>query len=254
MSILLRYVNRTSDDFKSFVSFLNMPQSEKEISYEKLQLILTGISEITEDAEKQSSLIKVLVEKKFKDVIQNGYSDDEIIEQSKSFAKTELEKDLGELSAKHSVLEDKLESHKAVSQVKIDSLETKTDEQITKLTLKELEVKSLKAELKQKTVKENLTKWQNPAYLMIVLGLIIVLFIALQFCFITSDYNYSYKLICNIDQLESETLKTTFRTLMYSPFIGLWLIGTFCWNRLGKSTDKQNKITEFENEFEKNHL
>ncbi len=253
MSILLRYVNRTSDDFKSFVSFLNMPQSEKEISYEKLQLILTGISEITEDAEKQSSLIKVLVEKKFKDVIQKGYSDDEIIEQSKSFAKTELEKDLGELSAKHSVLEDKFESHKAVSQVKIENLETKTDEQITKLTQKELEVKILKAELKQKTIKENLSKWQRPAYWMILLGLLIIFFLSLEFCCINSEYNYSYKLICNIDKTESETLKTTFRTLMYTPYIGLWLIGKFCLNRLGKSADKKNKINEFDNEFEKKY-
>src|SRR5690606_24640604 len=54
MSILLRYLNRSSDDFKSFVSFLNISNGEKGISNENLQLILSGISEITTDFTQQN--------------------------------------------------------------------------------------------------------------------------------------------------------------------------------------------------------
>ncbi|TAF74227.1 MAG: hypothetical protein EAZ53_10225 [Bacteroidetes bacterium] len=253
MSILLRYVKRTNDDFKSFVSFLNMPQGEKEISYEKLQLILTGISEITEDAEKQSSIIKILVEKKFKDVLQKGFSDDEIIEQSKSFAKTTLEQNLDELSAKHSVLEYSFESHKVATSVKIEDLESKTDEQGIKLNSKEQEVKRLKAALKIKTVKEDIRKWAKPAYWLIPVGILIVVFTVLQFCCKDWTYNYSYKIITAIDRLESETQKNTLRALMYAPLIGLWMICSFCFNRLTDSEDKQNKKREFENKFDETH-
>src|SRR5690606_4218547 len=61
MSILLRYLNRTSDDFKSFVSFLNISNGEKGISNENLQLILNGISEITTDFNQQSSIISEMI-------------------------------------------------------------------------------------------------------------------------------------------------------------------------------------------------
>jgi hypothetical protein len=250
MSILLRYVNRTSDDFKSFVSFLNMPQNEKEVSYEKLQLILTGISEITEDAEKQSSIIKILVEKKFKDVLQKGYTDDDIIEHSKTFAKTALEKDLGELSQLHTQLEGKFESHKATTLVKIETLETKTSEQLEKLTAKEQEIIKLRKELKVKTVNEEIKKWQKPALWLIPLGVIIIVFTIFQFCYKDWTYNYSYKIITSIDTLESDTQKNTLRTLMYSPLIGLWLIITFCIKRLTNSDTKRDKKIEFEKIFD----
>ena len=253
MSILLRYVKRTSDDFKSFVSFLNMPQGEKEISYEKLQLILTGISEITEDAEKQSAIIKILVEKKFKDVLQKGFTDDDIIEQSKSFAKSTLEQNLDELATKHSELENSFESHKAKTTEKIVDLESKTGEQVLKLTAKEQEVERLKAALKIKTVKDDLERWERPAKWLIPVGLIIIIFTVLQFCCKDWVYNYSYKIINAIDTLESETQKNTLRTLMYAPLIGLWIICTFCLERLTNSETKQEKKKEFEKHFDETH-
>lgn len=253
MSILLRYVKRTSDDFKSFVSFLNMPQGEKEISYEKLQLILTGISEITEDAEKQSAIIKILVEKKFKDVLQKGFTDDDIIEQSKSFAKSTLEQNLDELATKHSELENSFESHKAKTTVQIEDLESKTGEQVIKLTAKEQEVERLKSALKVKTVKEDLERWERPAKWLIPVGFIIIIFTVLQFCCKDWAYNYSYKIITAIDTLESETQKNTLRTLMYAPLIGLWIICTFCIKRLTNSETKQEKKNEFEKHFDETH-
>lgn len=253
MSILLRYVNRTSDDFKSFVSFLNMPQGEKEVTYEKLQLILTGISEITEDADKQSNLIKILVEKKFKDVIQKGFSNEDIVEQSKSFAKTELEKDLGELSEKHNVLENKFESHKATSEVKIEDLESKSDIQKISLKSKNKEIDNLKTELKNKTVKEELKKWQKPAIFLIPLALLIVIFTTLQFCCYDWDYNYSYQIIRNIDLLESDSQKNTLRGLMYTPIIGFGLIASFCYKRLFNNDEIDEKKKELAIKFDEKY-
>jgi len=271
MSILLRYVNRTSDDFKSFVSFLNLPQGEKEISYEKLQLVITGISEITDDADKQSAIIKILVEKKFKDVLLKGSSDDDIIEQSKLFAKMTLEQNLNELSAKHSVLEESFESHKAATSDKIKGLETTTSEQEVRLTAKEQEVERLKSEqevkltskekeiqrlkeeLKTKTVKEDLSKWKRPAYWLLIIAIIIIVFTIFQFCLKDWVYNYPYKIIVEIDKLGSETQKNTLRTLLYAPLIGLWIICNFCNKRLFSSENKSEKKKEFEQNFDNMH-
>lgn len=78
LSIILRFLNRTNDDYKSFVNFLNLRSNEQAISGEKLQIILAGISEITADVETQRGLMNILVENRFKDII-NGDKDDETI-------------------------------------------------------------------------------------------------------------------------------------------------------------------------------
>ena len=247
MSILLRYVKRTSDDFKSFVSFLNMPQGEKEISYEKLQLILTGISEITEDAEKQSSIIKILVEKKFKDVLQKGFSDDDIIEQSKTFAKTTLEQNLDELSAKHSVLEDSFESHKAVTSVKIEDLESKTGAQTQRLSQKEQENKSLKETLRAKHINEKITDWKRPAYWLLPLIGLILVFYFFQLCYPNWEYNYVQQLINYIDNNPSETKRDWMRAVNTGIAIGFFSLIYFCWCRLiskSKMEEKTHSIIE----------
>ena len=62
LSIILRFLNRTNDDYKSFVNFLNLRSNEQAISGEKLQIILAGISEITADVETQRGLMNILVE------------------------------------------------------------------------------------------------------------------------------------------------------------------------------------------------
>jgi hypothetical protein len=58
LSILLRYINRSNDDFKSFVSFLNLPSGESQIDSEKIHIILAGISEMTENFDQANAICK----------------------------------------------------------------------------------------------------------------------------------------------------------------------------------------------------
>lgn len=74
----IKILKSHNDDYKSFVNFLNLRSNEQAISGEKLQIILAGISEITADVETQRGLMNILVENRFKDII-NGDKDDETI-------------------------------------------------------------------------------------------------------------------------------------------------------------------------------
>lgn len=62
LALLLKYFSRSNDDFKSFVSFLTIPNEKPEITPEELQDILAGISEITEDFQKQNDIVSALLE------------------------------------------------------------------------------------------------------------------------------------------------------------------------------------------------
>jgi hypothetical protein len=102
MAVLLRYFSRTDDDYRSFVSFLKLRQEEPIIQEDKLQLILAGISEITEDFDKQSAILDQLASVKF-DGILEGKTYDEIRENAANYSKKVMDTEIQELKQKHAV-------------------------------------------------------------------------------------------------------------------------------------------------------
>ena len=62
LALLLKFFSQSNDDFKSFVSFLSIPNEKSEVTPEELQDILSGISEITEDFQKQNDIVSALLE------------------------------------------------------------------------------------------------------------------------------------------------------------------------------------------------
>ena len=254
LSILLRYINRSSDDFKSFVSFLNLPNGEPHIDNEKLHIILNGISEMTENFDQQRYIVQTLIQKKFDGILAKGVKDEEILERTKTFTQTELEKKVQEIEKKHTNLESDFDIHKEQTTKKIDELHEETIGQKEILLTKDNKIDKLKLELKQNVVKQNLKKWQRPAILLLPLGFGIAIFTLLLFIFKNWEYNYSYLLIKKIDSLISVTQKDILNKLLYTPLIGLWLILKFCWNRLGKSDIKMKKKKELEKEFDEKYI
>ena len=134
LSILLRYVSRTSDDFRSFVSFLNIQSKEGLLSAEQIRAILSGISEMTDRVEQQRYLLDVIIENEFK----NG-AGEKTNEQIKAIAKNDanriLQKQLSEVRKEAKELKKGLEDmksefadHKAATELQ---LKTKTEELTT---------------------------------------------------------------------------------------------------------------------------
>ena len=88
MGLILKYVSRSTDDYKSFISFMNIPKDNSIISEDDLQSVMAGISEMTEDFTRQESIIASMMEVKFEDILKGN-----VTENAKTFAKNKLEKD-----------------------------------------------------------------------------------------------------------------------------------------------------------------
>lgn len=88
MGLILKYVSRSSDDYKSFISFMNLPKDNSVISDDELQSVMAGISEMTEEFSKQESIIESMVEIKFGDILKG-----DIQENAKAYTKDRLEKE-----------------------------------------------------------------------------------------------------------------------------------------------------------------
>lgn len=94
MSIILRYFDSSADDYKSFVSFLNLPSSEQLITGEQLQAVLNGISEMTTDIGYQQQILNSLVESKFKQVLSSKDTIQNTVLRSSTYAENYLENEL----------------------------------------------------------------------------------------------------------------------------------------------------------------
>ena len=88
MGLILKYVSRSSDDYKSFISFMNLPKDNSIVSEDELQAVMAGISEMTEEFSKQESIIESMVEIKFGDILKGNIQGN-----AKAYAKDKLEKE-----------------------------------------------------------------------------------------------------------------------------------------------------------------
>lgn len=248
MSILLRYLNRTEDDYKSFVNFLNLKNTEVLINSEKLHVVLAGIAEMTASIEQQRTILNNLVENKFNGVVSRGLSNDQIFQNAKTFAKSKLENEVENLKKQNESLADQheklfadIEVHKTTVSGEIQQLKDENQGIGKKLTEKEKENIQLKAKLLEKEIEDEFSKWQRPAKWLIGLGILIVIFTVLQFCCETLALNYPYRLVSWIDAITNSVLKSTLTALMFSPLVGLWLISTYAWSRLISKEKKAEK-------------
>lgn len=100
MGLLLKYFSRTDDDFKSFVSFLRLKQHDDLIDENNLQIILSGISEITEDFKRQDTVMERMVERKFSGIV-DYKNPSNTREEAKKFAKEIIEEELDKTMVSH---------------------------------------------------------------------------------------------------------------------------------------------------------
>lgn len=110
LSIILRYMERTSDDFKSFVCFLNIKTGFDVMPEEQIHYILQGISEVTTDVEQQSFLLRTIVENDFKNGAKD-LSNVQIKQIAKKSAERLLQSQLEEEKKKNESLENTISVH-----------------------------------------------------------------------------------------------------------------------------------------------
>lgn len=255
MSILLRYLNRTSDDFKSFVSFLNINNGEKGISNENLQLILNGISEITSDFTQQSSIISEMINLKFKGILDRSNTDDQIIENSKLFAKTSLETNIEELQKKNEKLESKFEKYQLHTSGAIGKLQKQKNAEKSE--------KSKEIEKNQKIVEEliqtkaflDLNKFKSKAYYCIPVLLLSLIYFILLFTFQSSSWNMVaiYTKYAN-GLVEGSMQKEVCKWIWLLPGSIIVFCSIFIFNRIFNDENIGAKLEEFMDKYKKELL
>ena len=123
LALLLKYTSRSSDDYKSFVSFLRLSHNETELKPEDLQEILAGISEVTEDMQKQSDYLEVYMEEEWRHM-EKGEKPVSLREDARRYTKDKQEQEFKEeLEKKSQEMAAALAREKALNQEQIAAVE-----------------------------------------------------------------------------------------------------------------------------------
>ncbi len=219
LSLILRYISRSDDDFKSFVSFLNLNKHNMtdNIQYDS---ILVGISEITESFEQQELIIQSIIDIKFKDIFSTN-KPRKIAEKAKKYAEKFLEDEIKVVRDENHKLKNNLEEinkHLRIKKSQKNNLKSKIDRVLSeidknenvrgklddRLQLLESDNTKYKEILKEQYINEEVRKWGLKAKWCI--PVIIVIFVFYLFQNILNDYNYNFaskfiNWISNLDEV-----------------------------------------------------
>lgn len=239
MSLLLRYQTRTTDDFKSFVSFLNLPIPEKQISSENIHNVLAGISEVTSSYEQQSYIVEQLVSQGFDKIMRKTNDSEELFNITVEVSESILEKRLIELESKQEELAQS-------SSERIQKLEEHNESKESIIGQKDSEIERLKKEKYSLHEEKEIRKFKSPALrYYIPLAIILLLVILLCFTFQGADWNFVKNLIDGIDNEPSPTRQWIYR-IGISVLITVIIVGLIksSYGRLAKHKieDYKDKI------------
>lgn len=244
LAIVLRYVTRTSNDYKSFVSFLGVNKGTPSLDNEKMLAALAGINTYVENLDEQKFLLAAFVDKRFKEGLNGKATAKEIEEKAAEFAKSKLENRVEMLEKEH---------HKLIKE--LDS--EKKDKSFLQEDLNKVKKESKKAakavhELERIKIDKRVKKWRWPArYIAIPGSMLLAASIMLFFAGGNWEFNYIAHAINFIDLMQEGTKKVVMQGLLYSvlfggiPFLG-GIIYHFYFNKeaISKAEDRfKNQVS-----------
>ncbi|NLB81324.1 MAG: hypothetical protein GX800_06900 [Clostridiaceae bacterium] len=263
--ILVKTCGRSQNDFNSFVSFININPAKHQISAEKANIILSGISSITEDISSQKILVSAICDGEFQDVTQQSNADQEFYQKVQSFSQNYLANELTEKESRISSLTVETEHQNQQIEVLNQTVEAvstnnqkkskELDERIKELRRREQDLETSRervysfAEKKIKPI--FILKWYVMPIIIFIYFLALLVFVFLQFAYCDASWNFVTQIVSNI--ATTTFGKNVDEYIAYVDGAGFavltgFLLPQFCvkpWNADKREKDKQKKIEKY---------
>ena len=178
LSIILKYVTRSSDDYKSFVSFIKSVIHENHNTQEKTLAILDGISDITDKLETQTYIYDTFVSGQFTPF--RGITNyNEVYEKAREVTSSILQEQIDTL-AKDAKIKSKVMEEQAIQISKLEIASAKDTEGRNK------EKENIFSMLKKKILKEYIFE----VVLLFIVLILCAISVVMNFFFQKVDLNY----------------------------------------------------------------
>lgn len=221
-SIILRYLERTDDDYNSFVCFLSIRTNPSLLSEEQLYYAIEGINEMTSDVQMQKHLLRSFIEKELNDSYL-GLDNEKVYSNAKEFAESSLGKAVKALQAESKINKQEIERLKDARKSDADKLEeirnlsnaviSEKDKEIEK---KDILIQSYK-DKEAKRIAKNQRIWKSVFWSFVLI--ICVLYVCFAYCFVDWDYNYIQKLLHWLNREEVPLLQPISEYIVLLPIV-----------------------------------
>lgn len=256
--VLIKMCGRSEKDFDSFVSFINVKTSHNQITAEKANVILSGISSITEDIETQKLIVSTICDGEFQNVVNESFADEELYQKVKSFSQRYLEGELKEQKEAIEVLKESAIYQKEQIDLLKQTVITQTSaikeqqQEIDNKAQHDEEHKERICAFAEKKIKISFRlKWYVFPTIALFFALAFVVFVILQFVCCDASWNIVTKLSNyiaettfgkNVDGYIAVIDGALFAMLGSLVFPMLWVKP---WNKEKRDADKQRRLEKY---------
>ncbi|MEG1502467.1 MAG: hypothetical protein RR313_11010 [Anaerovoracaceae bacterium] len=181
--MLIKTCGRSENDMNSFVSFINIRNRSKQISPEKANIILSGISSITADVESQKVIVSSVFDNDFQTIVNNSNMDKELYEKVKLYSQRYLESNLSE-SERARVAAEK---ERDTAMNKVSKIVQTVEQTITKFDDQKERICQF---AENKTKAKFLLLFYIVPTLIAVLSMVYIVFLILQFVACSASWNF----------------------------------------------------------------
>lgn len=261
--ILLKTCGRSENDYDSFVSFINIRPSSKQVSPENAHIILSGISSITEDIKVQKHLVAAVYDDDFQNVIKTSSSDADLYEKVQRISQNYLDAELKKKDTAIVELQEdvaRYDSNEKNLQKKIDTQEDSLKENARTIQQRDGEIKRKQEQILSLAERKTLPRYIVTTYavplLLAMLTLTYLVFIALQFVHKEETWNIAVMFF--------EWVKTTYFGELVGDFVyaidGVfafvigWLLRKWMVNPFDKDKNELRRMDYVQHYIKNNHL
>jgi len=277
--VLIKTCGRSDNDYDSFVNFINVRSAHQQMSAEKANAIISGISVITEDIVTQEVLISAICSGAYQNIIKNTQDNDALYEAIQEVCKKHLEEELKEKDSMISSLKENenisneritaLEENVQGYEKEISSLKEQVDKQALDINEKEQIINNNTKEIVEskrvnETYKENIyefaqkktrlsfaLKWYVFPAITVFLIVSYILFVAFQFIACDAEWNFVTRVVELIGQTTfGKSVNGYIAVVDSAVFILLVtiIVPNFFvkpWDNEKRDLDKQNRIERY---------
>lgn len=267
--ILIKLCGRSQNDYDSFVSFINIRTKAHQLSPETANVILSGISSITEDICSQEGLVASIFEDDFQNIILHSNTDVELYEKVQQYSQNYLDEQLKKREAeieeisrvsaqKDAEIQELRISHaNATDFIKEQAASiAQKDNEIQKQTHnEELRREEITKFAEKKTAPFYIFKWFILPGVYVILCGLYVIFIALQFLYPNESWNVVPQVMESIGNTWFGQNVDAYPGVIDGAIFAVLGLGKFLIkNPMNKDARIADKTRCIEKYIEKNHL
>ncbi|MBN2793819.1 MAG: hypothetical protein JXR88_00330 [Clostridia bacterium] len=183
LSIILKFGTRTSDDYKSFVSFIRNVYIEEKRDFDSVMATLSVISSYAETVEKEEDLFNIIIESEYENINKL-----ESIDDKKEYVENQVPIYIEQLLEKQNVKIELIEGELSKTKDELSKTKDEHSKEIDKLKLrdelKRIEVIKAKYDSLKSKRKTDFLIWGS---LMLLTGFIDIKYILSVMSFVTND-------------------------------------------------------------------